>query len=84
MLLTQARLFDEPPLAKLCLEMIDKHTVEALNAEGFTDIDIETLCVVMERDTLRIREVALYQAVVRWSTEVNFRSKLKHEGWTFS
>jgi BTB/POZ domain-containing protein 1/2 len=34
MLLTQARLFDEPQLAALCLEMIDKHTAEALNAEG--------------------------------------------------
>lgn len=34
MLLTQARLFDEPQLAALCLEMIDKHTAEALAAEG--------------------------------------------------
>ena len=34
MLLTQARLFDEPQLAALCLEMIDKHTAEALSAEG--------------------------------------------------
>lgn len=69
MLLTQARLFDEPQLAALCLEVIDKHTSEALAAEGFTDIDLETLCAVLERDTLRIREAALYGAVVRWSTE---------------
>ncbi len=34
MLLTQARLFDEPQLAALCLEMIDKHTPEAIGAEG--------------------------------------------------
>ena len=40
MLLTQARLFDEPQLAALCLETIDKATPEALAAEGFTDIDI--------------------------------------------
>ena len=40
MLLTQARLFDEPQLAALCLETIDKATPEALGAEGFTDIDI--------------------------------------------
>uniref|UniRef100_A0A915JEM8 BTB domain-containing protein n=1 Tax=Romanomermis culicivorax TaxID=13658 RepID=A0A915JEM8_ROMCU len=70
MLLTQARLFDEPTLAKLCFEMIDKHTTESLNAEGFTDIDLDTLSAVMERDTLRIREVVLFQAVVRWSVEV--------------
>ncbi|XP_060567545.1 BTB/POZ domain-containing protein 2-like [Ruditapes philippinarum] len=60
MLLTQARLFDEPQLAALCLETIDKSTSEALNAEGFTDIDHDTLCVVLERDTLGIRESKLF------------------------
>ncbi|ETN80092.1 PHR domain protein [Necator americanus] len=62
MLLTQARLFDEPQLAKLCLEIIDKNTFEALNGEGFTDIDLETLCIVLARDTLRIKEAQLFQA----------------------
>ncbi|KAK3609119.1 hypothetical protein CHS0354_007797 [Potamilus streckersoni] len=67
MLLTQARLFDEPQLAALCLETIDKNTSEALAADGFTDIDHETLCVVLERDTLGIRECKLFSAVCRWS-----------------
>lgn len=67
MLLTQARLFDEPQLTALCLEMIDKNTAEALAADGFTDIDLDTLSVVLERDTLRIREAKLFQHVVRWS-----------------
>ena len=67
MLLTQARLFDEPQLAALCLETIDKNTTEALGAEGFTDIDLQTLCAVLERDTLGIRECKLFSAVCRWS-----------------
>ncbi|KAM4678338.1 BTB/POZ domain-containing protein 1 isoform 2-T2 [Discoglossus pictus] len=67
MLLTQARLFDEPQLATLCLETIDKSTVDAISAEGFTDIDIDTLCAVLERDTLSIRESRLFEAAVRWS-----------------
>ena len=47
MLLTQARLFDEPQLAALCLETIDKATPEALAAEGFTDIDIgKRICTI--------------------------------------
>lgn len=46
----------------MCLDTIDKHTVEALAAEGFLDIDLQTLCSVLERDTLRIREVALFNA----------------------
>lgn len=49
----------------LCLETIDKYTSEALAAEGFTDIDHDTLCAVLERDTLRIREAKLFNAVVR-------------------
>lgn len=40
LLLIQARLFDEPQLASLCLENIDKNTGDALAAEGFTDIDL--------------------------------------------
>ncbi|XP_063770872.1 BTB/POZ domain-containing protein 2 isoform X1 [Pseudophryne corroboree] len=67
MLLTQARLFDEPQLASLCLENIDKNTSDALNAEGFTDVDLDTLVAVLERDTLGIREIRLFNAVVRWS-----------------
>ncbi|KAF7996341.1 hypothetical protein HCN44_001973 [Aphidius gifuensis] len=67
LLLTQARLFDEPQLASVCLDTIDKFTTDALNADGFTDIDIDTLMVVLERDTLRVRESKIFQAVLRWS-----------------
>ena len=67
MLLSQARLFDEQQLADLCLETIDKCTTEAINAEGFVDIDLETLCSVLRRDTLSIRECKLFQAIVRWA-----------------
>uniref|UniRef100_H3BDW6 BTB domain containing 1 n=1 Tax=Latimeria chalumnae TaxID=7897 RepID=H3BDW6_LATCH len=67
MLLTQARLFDEPQLASLCLDTIDKSTMDAISAEGFTDIDLDTLCAVLERDTLGIRESRLFAAVVRWA-----------------
>lgn len=67
MLLMQARLFDEPQLAAMCLEMIDKTTSEALVADGFTDIDLETLCIVLERDTLGIKECKLFAAITRWA-----------------
>ncbi|CAJ0936107.1 unnamed protein product, partial [Mesorhabditis belari] len=69
MLLTQARLFDEPQLTELCLEKIDKDTVSALNAESFTEIDHDTLCLVLARDTLRVKESQLFQAVVAWAKE---------------
>ncbi|KAK0161286.1 hypothetical protein PV327_009773 [Microctonus hyperodae] len=76
LLLTQARLFDEPQLASVCLDTIDKFTNEALNADGFTDVDIDTLMVVLERDTLRIRESKIFQAVVRWSEAECVRQQL--------
>ncbi|XP_040593787.1 BTB/POZ domain-containing protein 2 isoform X1 [Mesocricetus auratus] len=77
MLLTQARLFDEPQLASLCLESIDKNTADAISAEGFTDIDLDTLVAVLERDTLGIREVRLFNAVVRWSEAECQRQQLQ-------
>ena len=76
MLLSQARLFDEPQLAQLCLECIDSNTTEALSAEGFTDIDYDTLAVVLQRDTLAIRENELFAAAVRWSEHECERRRL--------
>ncbi|XP_058617669.1 BTB/POZ domain-containing protein 2a isoform X2 [Onychostoma macrolepis] len=77
MLLTQARLFDEPQLASLCLENIDKNTADALAAEGFTDIDLDTLMAVLERDTLGVREVRLFGAAVRWADAETQRQQLQ-------
>uniref|UniRef100_A0A8C1ZGL8 BTB (POZ) domain containing 2a n=1 Tax=Cyprinus carpio TaxID=7962 RepID=A0A8C1ZGL8_CYPCA len=77
MLLTQARLFDEPQLASLCLENIDKNTADALAAEGFTDIDLDTLVAVLERDTLGLREVRLFGAAVRWAEAEAQRQQLQ-------
>ncbi|OBS68062.1 hypothetical protein A6R68_03395, partial [Neotoma lepida] len=57
MLLTQARLFDEPQLASLCLDTIDKSTVDAISAEGFTDIDIA--CVAQAISPLTVQPLVM-------------------------
>lgn len=67
MLLTQARLFDESQLATRCLECIDKNPNESFSAEGFTDIDYETLFAVLKRDTLGLKECQLFHHAVRWA-----------------
>lgn len=59
-------MFDEPQLALLCLESIDKQTPEALNAEGFVDIDVETLSMVLDRDSLRVKESILFASLVKY------------------
>nr|XP_057945423.1 BTB/POZ domain-containing protein 1-like isoform X2 [Doryrhamphus excisus] len=76
MLLTQARIYDDPQISSLCLDTIDKSTAEAVNADGFTDIDLDTLCAVLERDTLSIRENRLFGAVVRWAEAECCRQQL--------
>ena len=46
-----------------------------MSAEGFCDVDMETLCVVLERDSLGIREAKLFTAVAKWSeAECNRRN----------
>jgi len=42
-----------------------RNTNSAINAEGFVDIDLETLCAVLERDTLRVKELDLFQSVLK-------------------
>lgn len=77
MLLTQARLFDEPQLASLCLECIDQNTKEALNAEGFTEIDVGTLERVLKRDSLGgLRECHIFKAVESWADAECLRKDL--------
>lgn len=50
----------------MCLIRIDKYTSDTLAADGFTDIDLDTLCCVLCRDSLRIKEAKLFQALVRY------------------
>ncbi|KAF7635352.1 BTB domain-containing protein [Meloidogyne graminicola] len=69
MLLAKARFFDEERLAKQCLEIIDEDAQEALKADEFITIDHETLCILLERNTLRVKELTLFNAVKRWAIE---------------
>ena len=77
MLLTQARLFDEPVLARMCLDAIDKSTSEALSSDGFVDVDLDTLCVVLGRDSLGIRESKLFSAVTKWAEHACIKQDLE-------
>jgi BTB/POZ domain-containing protein 1/2 len=65
-LLDQARNFDIPVLIEMCLEQIDHYTTDYLSSDGFLDVSYDSLCCIIKRDTLRVRELALFQAVLRW------------------
>ncbi|XP_018900607.2 BTB/POZ domain-containing protein 2 [Bemisia tabaci] len=66
-LLMQAKLLSEDSLAESCLKMIDKNAEEALSFEDFLAIDFPTLCELLKRDTVKVKETTLFDAVVRWA-----------------
>ena len=65
--LQQAVLFNEKKLENKCWSLIELKTSEAVAADGFTDINRDTIAELVKREALRIKEVDLFQAVVKWS-----------------
>lgn len=66
-LLSQSQLFEEPQLTQRCWELLDAQAELALRSDGFTDIDPPTLELILQRETLNVREVQLFQAALRWA-----------------
>lgn len=66
-LLSQSRLFEEPELTQRCWEVIDAQAELALRSEGFCEIDLPTLEIILQRETLNIREVVVFQVVLIWA-----------------
>lgn len=56
-------------MASQCLDIIDDEAQEALKSDDFLAIDHETLCIVLKRNTLRVKELTLFHAVKRWAQE---------------
>ncbi|KAK6304504.1 hypothetical protein J4Q44_G00250900 [Coregonus suidteri] len=67
-LLSQSRLFEEPELMRRCWEVIDAQAKLALGAEGFCEIDLQTLEIILQRETLNTKEVVVFDAVMSWAT----------------
>lgn len=47
---------------------IDIRPTDALDSDGFLEVDEDTLCTVLERNSLRVREINLFQAVLKWAS----------------
>ena len=65
--LEQALKFEEEKLEKKCWDMIDMETSEAVVSDAFTDISQSTLVEFLKRESLNVKEVDLFKAVVKWS-----------------
>ncbi|XP_046877808.1 BTB/POZ domain-containing protein 6-B isoform X1 [Hypomesus transpacificus] len=66
-LLSQSRLFEEPDLTQRCWEVIDAQAELALRSDGFCEIDLPTLEIILRRETLNTREAVVFQAVLDWA-----------------
>ena len=66
-LLEQALMFDTRPLVEACLSTIDSSCGDACSADCFLDTAVETLALVLQRDSLAIREYDLFQHLIRWA-----------------
>eukprot|EP00698_Gefionella_okellyi_P013178 TRINITY_DN3594_c0_g1_i2.p1 TRINITY_DN3594_c0_g1~~TRINITY_DN3594_c0_g1_i2.p1 ORF type:complete len:474 (-),score=99.63 TRINITY_DN3594_c0_g1_i2:1850-3235(-) len=49
------------------LALIDKYTEAAFETAGFVELSAEAVLVLVQRDELRISELALWRALVRWA-----------------
>ncbi|CAH1791725.1 unnamed protein product [Owenia fusiformis] len=66
-LLSQSRLFEEPDLMQRCWEVIDAQAEEAVSSDGFVDIDLPTLELVLSRESLNCKEISLFEAACCWA-----------------
>ena len=78
--LEQALKFDEEKLEKKCWDMIDMETSEAVVSDAFTDIRQSTLVEFLKRESLKVKEVDLFKAVVKWSEAECLRQEKKTNG----
>ena len=67
--LPHAQKYEEKGLLDRCWKVIDEETEEAVKSDGFVTIDGSTLEKLVERDTLRIKEVELFRAIDRWAVK---------------
>ena len=71
---------EEQDLVERCWEVIDKQTAKALESDGFLEIERSLLEAVVERDSLKIREIELFAAVNSWAIKESERRGLTANG----
>ena len=61
--------YEHKTLEDRCWNVIDKQTETAVKSEGFETIERSLLEAIVARDSLTIKEVALFKAVDGWATK---------------
>ncbi|XP_055357178.1 BTB/POZ domain-containing protein 2-like [Paramacrobiotus metropolitanus] len=76
----QARVYDETSLENFCLEKIDLWAASVLQSADFLETDLEVLQIVLRRDTLKVKEVDVCNAVMKWAKHRCEQNKLDPTG----
>ena len=79
-ILPPAQKYEEIKLVDRCWNVIDEETEEAVKSDGFLTIERSLLKVVVERDTLTIKEIELFKAVDLWATKECERQGIATDG----
>ena len=72
--------YEHKTLEDRCWNVIDKQTEAAVKSEGFETIERSLLEAIVARDSLTIKEVALFKAVDGWATKQCKKQSLAAEG----
>ena len=66
-ILEEAKKFDEPKLEKQCWSFIDVNTSACVKSEALLTSSYDTLVSLLNRESLCVRELCLFAAVMRWA-----------------
>ncbi len=81
MILSQRHLLeDDGIILTKCLDIVDKHSIQALESDSFTEIDNRTLVTILERDQLIVKETLVYEAAIHWAKAECTRQELEITG----
>ena len=72
--------YEEKALEDRCWKVIENQTEASVKSEGFETIERSLLEAIVARDTLTIKEVALFKAVDSWATKQCEKQSLAAEG----
>jgi len=79
-ILPSAQKYDEKNLVDQCWKVIDKQTEKAVRSDAFVTIERSLLEEVVERDTLCISEVDLFNEIMQWATKESEKQGLVADG----
>ncbi|KAK3723593.1 hypothetical protein QZH41_001081 [Actinostola sp. cb2023] len=68
-ILPQVQKIGDENLLKHFWDIVDNETPRALSSEPFLNASQEMLCQILVRDTLKVKELEIFQAVDKWVTK---------------